>query len=334
MIRRKVFGFMAAALMGTVSIVGVKPTATEAASIVGVNANTIAPATILRAASNELVSSSVVKSVSGRTYSIEVKETKRKWDSDFDKGTVLGSVRMTTKVYYVGGDSSLSCPAYVECNITVNPRIVKKNNDGSINKVGIPQNVVVEGNYTTDPYQTGYPVKVSGQYQLSSSYQVGYTINGKIDLGWSKKDGFGISGGLSTGRERVTTTSVSYPAKLISYNVISSADKEGFAHWEHKYSLPFIDTQKDKKVRTDMITEVTSENRLYVGLAGKLKTYYFSTSDYIASGYKKTPGYYIDWEKSNLVFDLSASFGGCRGSLTEVYAYELGAKAFGRVRVK
>lgn len=326
---------MVAVLMSSVSMVGVKPTTAEAT--VGVDATKIdysfAPINVLKAASSDLVSSTVVKSVPGRTYNITVKETKRKWDSDFDKGTILGYVSMTTTIYYAGGDSSLTCPAYVECNIKVNPNVIKTNSDGSINKVGIPHNIVVNGNYG-DSNQDAYPRKVSGEYQLTSSSQSGYTKSGKIGLGWSKKDGFGISGELGRSSENVISTSISYPAKLISYNVIDSTGKNGFSHWEHKYSLDFIDLQKDKKVKTDMLSEVTSTNRLYVGLAGRLKTYYFSASDYIASGYKKTPGYYIDWDKSNVKFDLGASFGGSTGSLSTIYAYELGSLVCASCRVK
>ncbi len=342
MIKRKAqkfIGFMTAIAMTLGSTVALKPAPTEASvktniSSVAASEFIIAPTTVLRAGSTELISATAVKSVPGRTYNITIKQTKRKWDSDFDKGTVLGYVQMTTKIYYGGENTDGFCPGYVECNITVNPNIVKRNNDRSINKVGVPQNIVVEGNFKMDNNQAAYPIKVNGEYQLSSSHEVGYTVNGGINLGWSKKDGFGVSGTISSGRQKVTTTSVSYPAKLITYGVIDKTGAEGNAHWEHKYSLSYINSQKAEKVKTDMLYEVTSTNKLYAGLAGKLKTYYVTTSDYIASGYKKYPGYYVDWDSSQVLFNVSASFGGVRDSLKEIYAYELGSKTNGFVRVK
>lgn len=70
------------------------------------------------------------------------------------------------------------------------------------------------------------------------------------------------------------------------------------------------------------------------GLMGKLDTQYVTTADYISSGYTVTPGYYVDWNKSKVQFKLSASFGGVRGSLSEIYCYELGYAGSGKVVLK
>lgn len=61
---------------------------------------------------------------------------------------------------------------------------------------------------------------------------------------------------------------------------------------------------------------------------------YVTTADYISSGYTVTPGYYVDWNKSKVQFNLSASFGGVRGSLSEIYSNELGSAGSGYQVVK
>ena len=306
-------------------IIALTPNVAHASESSGATTSLISESLLSRisiAKSYNAVETNQVKSVVGNTYSITVKQTKRKWDSDFDKGVKLGTVRMTTKIYYGGEISNSQCGAYVECKITVNPTIVKRNSDGSIQKCGVPQNIVVDGRFNQNGSQVAVPKSQSNEYQLTSSRTSGYNVSGTFGASWSKKDGFGVSGSVGAGYSSAVTTSISYPAKLITYCVNNNSG--GFAHWEHKYSLSFI-SGTEGKTKMDMLAEVCSTNNLYVGLMGKLDTKYISTADYISSGYTVTPGYYVDWTKSNVRFKLSASFGGVRGSLSEVYCNELGS---------
>lgn len=316
-------------------IIALTPNVAHASESSGATTSLISESLLSRisiAKSYDAVETDKVKSVVGKTYSISVRQTKRKWDSDFDKGVLLGTVRMTTKIYYGGAISSSQCPGYVQCKITVNPAVVKRNSDRSIQKCGVPNRIVIEGRFNQIGSQMAVPKAQNKEYQLTSSQTSGYNITGSFSPSWSAKDGWGVAGSIGGGYSSSTTTTISYPAKLITYYVNNNTGSS--AQWEHRYSLGFIESWNQLKVRQDMYEEVCSSHDLFIGLMGKLDTKYVTTADYISSGYTVTPGYYVDWSRSNVKFNLSASFGGCIGNFSELCDDELGSKSSGFSVVK